>query len=57
MKTFYQLWCYYETKDEWIMEGLFHTVQDAEDHQTKLFEDVETPCMPDWAVVEVKGHW
>lgn len=54
---FYQLWCYYETNNEWKMEGLYQTYQKAEDAVRKLRNDVETMSMPDWAVVEVTGYW
>lgn len=52
-EVFYQLWCYYEREDKWVMEGLFRTAKEADDAQTKLYDDVNTPCMPDWAIVKV----
>lgn len=56
-KILYQLWCYYETADGWKMEGFFHTKQEAEQHRQNLWDSVDTPCMPDWAVVETKVWW
>jgi hypothetical protein len=53
MKLRYQLWCYYETEDKWVMEGFFHTKGGARDYLKTLKDNVETPCMPTWEVVEV----
>lgn len=54
-ELFYQLWCYYDYSSIWVMEGLFRTYDEAIRRITELREDVETPCMPDWAILEVKG--
>lgn len=56
-KALYQLWCYYERKDRWIMEGFFRSSEDAEKAIDALRDDVKTPCMPDWAIVKVEGWW
>ena len=56
-KVWYQLWCYYETADEWKMEGIFESEKDAQARHTKLWDDVETPCMPDWFIQQVTASW
>lgn len=56
-KILYQLWCYYERDNKWVMEGFYRTRQDAEKAIETLRDDVETPCMPDWAIVKVEGWW
>ncbi len=56
-ETFYQLWCYYEYKNEWVMEDFFRTEEEANKAIDKLRNDINTPCMPDWAIVKVEGRW
>lgn len=53
----YQAWCYYEYEDTWKMEGFFRTENEAHEHISKLRDSAATPCMPDYAVIEVKGWW
>lgn len=53
-RTKYQLWCYYETADVWVMHGFFDTEEQADAKVQQLRDDVNTPCMPDWHVVEVR---
>jgi len=50
----WQLWCYYETADEWKLEGFFRSLDEARRYFTTLREDVNTPCMPDWEYIKVE---
>lgn len=52
----YQVWCYYETNDEWVMCGFFQNPDLAWEEIRRLRDDVKTPCMPDWEIVEVKTY-
>jgi hypothetical protein len=54
---FYQLWCYYETKNEWKMDGLFRSPGEAFLYLNKLRDNLEAPGITDWAIVEVTGSW
>lgn len=56
-KKFFQLWCYYEREDLWKMEGFYRTVGDADARGKQLRDNVDTPCMPDWLILEVEGWW
>jgi hypothetical protein len=57
----FQLWCYYDTTACWQMEGLFRGRQLAENYCRELRGNgpgmSDTPCMSDWAIIEVKGWW
>ena len=49
----YQLWCFYDTESEWIMEGFFNNKKEADNYAVKLREDIDTPAMSVWEVVLV----
>ncbi len=55
--VFFQLWCNYELEDNWKMEGLFDSREEARDYLERLRDRVDTPNMPDWAIIEVIGWW
>jgi hypothetical protein len=54
LKIQYQLWCYYETADEWKMEGFFNDAEEARAALQDLRGREETPCMDDWEIVRVE---
>lgn len=56
MTIFYQLWCYYEREDIWKMEGFYRTVEEAREAVLALRDNANTPCMPDWLYLEVRGQ-
>lgn len=54
MRTMYQLWCYYDTRSEWVMESFYNTKEEAQQEIQELRDNVNTPCMSDWYIVKVE---
>lgn len=50
----YQLWCYYERDDKWVLDSFHYSPEKAQERLLSLRDDVDTPCMPDWKIIEVK---
>lgn len=57
MTTFYQLWNHYDVKGIWVMEGLFRTYKEALARRQEMWDDVNTPCTNDYAIIQVQGSW